>query len=278
MTTTAKQLVVTLDDVGSTHSANLAMVDCFTNGIATSCGLMVPCPWFEEAVTLIKRHDLPFGVHLVISCEYDHFTFGPLTRSPLLTRHGRGHVFDRSGYGFPASHADAVYAEAAAQVEFVLDHGLTPTHLESHMATIPRWDGAFDAVCDRLWERFRLPLLRARGEKSLNPPAAPGSGIPCVTHGGIGRPTLEENKRHLRTLLEACRPGINWISSHPARMSEELRATAVGKEDRFAETRENDRLTWTDPEVRSWIAELDLTLVGVAEALGRPLLAQRASG
>lgn len=163
--------IFAVDDVASTRSANAAMVEAFTRGIATSCGVMVPCPWFRDAIALIREHRIPFGIHMVISCEYERYDFGPLTREPRLSRDGKGYVFGKSGYDYPANYADEVYAEIVAQVERVLDTGLTPTHLESHMANIPRWDGAFDDVCDQLWERFRLPLLRSRGEKSPAGPA-----------------------------------------------------------------------------------------------------------
>jgi predicted glycoside hydrolase/deacetylase ChbG (UPF0249 family) len=264
---TEKLAIFAVDDVGSTRSANLAMVEAFTEGIATSCGVMVPCPWFRDAIALIREHRIPFGVHMVISCEYECYDFGPLTREPRLSRDGKGHVFGKSGYDYPANYADEVYAEIAAQVERVLDTGLTPTHLESHMANIPRWDGAFDDVCDQLWQRFGLPLLRTRGEKSPRPPGAEAMQIPWVTKGGLGGTTLAETKRQLRALLEACKPGLNWIGCHAAKMSPELLATGLGLEPDFAAIRDNDLRAVTDPEVRGWLDELGIRRVGVAEAL-----------
>src|SRR6478609_7416048 len=97
-----KRLVINIDDVGSSQSANAAMLEAFTRGgIATACSVMVPCAWFPDAVKLAKEHRIPMGVHLVISCEYERCWFGPLTREHKLSRDARGLAFDKSGYGFP---------------------------------------------------------------------------------------------------------------------------------------------------------------------------------
>jgi predicted glycoside hydrolase/deacetylase ChbG (UPF0249 family) len=257
-----KQLVLNIDDVGSSQSANAAMVQAFSEGVATSCSLMVPCAWFADAAALAKQHRIPMGVHLVISCEYERYAFGPLTREPRLSRGGKGRFFDKSGYQFPKEYEDIVFAEAVAQIECALDHGVTPTHLDSHMCTIPRWDDAFAGVCDRLWERFRIPMREVRGGDR---PAPAGMRLPIVRQVGFGDPSFEANKRKLRQHLEACVPGRNWVLCHAAKMSPELQALAL--DDGFAATRDNDLRVLCDPEVRAWIRELDLELVGVAQAV-----------
>jgi chitin disaccharide deacetylase len=40
----ARLLIVNCDDLGSSHSANLAIARAMDGGIATSATLMVPCP------------------------------------------------------------------------------------------------------------------------------------------------------------------------------------------------------------------------------------------
>ena len=51
-------IIVNCDDLGSSHTANLASLEAFERGIATSGTLMVPCPWAREAVELFAGHDL----------------------------------------------------------------------------------------------------------------------------------------------------------------------------------------------------------------------------
>ena len=38
-------LIVSCDDLGSSHGANLAIFRAMVHGVATSASLMVPCPW-----------------------------------------------------------------------------------------------------------------------------------------------------------------------------------------------------------------------------------------
>jgi hypothetical protein len=41
-------LIVNCDDLGSSHSANVATYRSMVDGVATSATLMVPCPWARE--------------------------------------------------------------------------------------------------------------------------------------------------------------------------------------------------------------------------------------
>lgn len=79
------KLIIRGDDSGSTRSANLAIVDNFQNGILRSTEVMVPCPWFNDAVTLINQYpDLDVGVHLTITSEWVGYKWRPLTHCPSL--------------------------------------------------------------------------------------------------------------------------------------------------------------------------------------------------
>ena len=47
-------LIVNCDDLGSSHSANVATYQSMNRGVATSATLMVPCPWAREASAMFK--------------------------------------------------------------------------------------------------------------------------------------------------------------------------------------------------------------------------------
>ena len=87
-------LVIRADDMGSFHAANVACVDGYLNGIETSVEVMAVTPWFPEAVKMLESNPtLDVGLHLVLTSEWDHIKWRPLTHCPSLT--------DNNGYFLP---------------------------------------------------------------------------------------------------------------------------------------------------------------------------------
>ena len=48
-------LLFRLDDIGMCHAVNMAAKEVLETGMTVSMSVMVPCPWFNEAVELLKR-------------------------------------------------------------------------------------------------------------------------------------------------------------------------------------------------------------------------------
>jgi len=44
------QIIFRADDMGFSHAANIACIDAYKNGVVRSVEVIVPGPWFEEAV------------------------------------------------------------------------------------------------------------------------------------------------------------------------------------------------------------------------------------
>jgi hypothetical protein len=89
----ARVLIVNLDDFGMYHAVNVAVIRSIEEGIASSCSLMVPCPWALHAMHLLRqRPEIPFGIHLTLFCDTTHYRWGPLTArqkvSSLLSETG----------------------------------------------------------------------------------------------------------------------------------------------------------------------------------------------
>lgn len=149
-----KLLIVTCDDLGSSHAANAAIHRSLREGWATSAGLMVPAPWSREAASQYRGEDV--GVHLTVNAEHELFRWGPLTQAPSLLS-GEG--------GFPRTvedlwdHADLdeVRRECKAQIERAIYWGYDITHLDSHLGALVLRPEFFDALLDLALE-FRLPL------------------------------------------------------------------------------------------------------------------------
>jgi hypothetical protein len=147
-------LIVTADDLGSSHAANVGVYQALRDGLATSASLMVPGPWAREAASRYRGEDI--GVHLTVNAEYDLVRWGPITSAPSL--------LDGDG-GFPrtvddvAEHADIdeLRRECRAQLERAVYWGFDVSHLSSHLGAMERRPELFDVMLE-LCVDFGLPL------------------------------------------------------------------------------------------------------------------------
>ena len=125
----SKYLLVTADDFGMCHSVNAGILRAISQGIVRSTNFMVPCPWFSHAMHLAKEHRLLVGVHLCVTCDWDRYQWGPITRAESLR--------DDHGYFLPNHDAVAkqakesdIHDELLAQIQRVKAMGYEPTHLD----------------------------------------------------------------------------------------------------------------------------------------------------
>ena len=154
----ARLVILNCDDLGSSHSANLAAIEAVDRGVATSATLMVPCLWAKEAVELFQGRDV--GVHLTLTAEYPTYRWRSLTsaRPPCTTT-----MASRSRAPRPSSPRrglEDVRAECRAQIDQALAWGVDVTHLDSHMGanqTEPR----FYEIYLELAAEYRLPVRMA---------------------------------------------------------------------------------------------------------------------
>ena len=72
------RLIVRGDDMGFSHAGNEALIRCFTHGIETSIEVIVPSPWFPEAINMLAEHPgVDVGVHLALTSEWDNIKWRP---------------------------------------------------------------------------------------------------------------------------------------------------------------------------------------------------------
>jgi predicted glycoside hydrolase/deacetylase ChbG (UPF0249 family) len=90
----APRLIVRGDDMGFSHSGNEAIINADKEGIETSVEIIVPSPWFPEAVKMLNENpSLDVGIHIAITSEWDNIKYRPVSYCPSLT--------DEDGYFFP---------------------------------------------------------------------------------------------------------------------------------------------------------------------------------
>src|SRR3954471_5905428 len=100
------RLIVRGDDMGYSHSGNLALIKCYNEGIERSIEVIVPSPWFPEAVKLLEKNSgVDVGVHLALTSEWENVKWRPMTHCPSLT--------DSSGYFFPMIWPNKNYPDKA---------------------------------------------------------------------------------------------------------------------------------------------------------------------
>ena len=82
-----KRVVIHEDDVGMSHGSNMAFLELTKRGSCSSGSIMVPCPWFPEAVEIAtKNPKLDLGIHVTLTSEQKPYRWRPLTSPPKSAR------------------------------------------------------------------------------------------------------------------------------------------------------------------------------------------------
>jgi chitin disaccharide deacetylase len=227
----ARVLIVNCDDLGMYPAINAAVLESIIDGIATSCSLMVPCPAAADAMRLLAAHpEIPFGIHLTLVCDSTRYRWGPVSGKHLVPTllDGTGDFFvnDRRAELLARARLEEVEVEARAQIDAVLDAGLTPMHLDWHCLA----DGGRDDLGDltvalaaeyglaaRVWLEPRTGRMRRRG-------------LPVVDHPFLDSFGLEVDAKAERyaQLLRDLPAGLSEWAVHPSLGTEESRAIDPG--------------------------------------------------
>lgn len=255
------RLLVREDDMGSFHTANLACIECYTNGIARSVELMVNGPWFPEAVKLLNAHPgLDVGVHLVLTSEWENFKWVPKASVPSLV--------DSNGFFFPMvwrnnllpAHTSIqesnwqladVEKELRAQIEIALRNVPRITHLGGHMG----FEG-LDARIRDLVERLRKDYRLQPGGFKTKVNYFPGWGRERATEARI---------RAFIANLEALKPGTYLFVEHPAQATAEMESVGHKGYETVSADREGVRQVYTSSEVKEAVRRLKIKLVSYAD-------------
>ncbi len=204
------QLIVRGDDMGFCASANRACIKAYQQGILKSVEVIVPGPWFMDAVRLLKENpDLDAGVHLALTSEWDNYDWGPVTNSPSLT--------DTNGYfadtneAFDELEIDPadVEAEFRAQIDLALKYIPQISHLSTHMGA-PTSSPALNRIIEKLSMEYQLP-----------------AGPSGVSHyQSFWSVPAEQKEDSLASILENLEEGTTCFICHPALSTFETQAIA----------------------------------------------------
>jgi chitin disaccharide deacetylase len=218
----ARLVIIVGDGLGSSHAANVAVYRALREGVVSSAGLMVPCPWARGAV--LHHHGEDVGVSVTVNAEHDTYRWGPITMAPSL--------LDGDG-GFPRTpadlweHADVeeVRREARSQVERAVLWGFDITHLGAHLDALCSRPEFFDVLLGLAIE-YDLPLALPDPSVDLGFPArslaeqerilTPDRVVPV--------PLPRAARQAVQAAIEELEPGVTALHVRPAEDTPELRA------------------------------------------------------
>lgn len=255
-----KQLLVTSDDFGMCRAVNHGILTAMRSGIVRSSNLMAPCPWFLEACELAKEFQLPVGIHLVLTCEWDRLTWAPLSSAPSLRSPAGTFYPTHESLAERATQSD-IENEFQAQIRRALAQGISPTHLDLHMLT-----SRSDSSHARRVQATARKLARELGIPFTYETRADGHSLVHFQEEIQMSPLSSEE---LWAALESCSaPGTYHLIGHAASKDAELSAMTShhqGINPWASDYRVRDLAFFTDPMTQRRLAELGFRLISVSE-------------
>lgn len=258
------RLIVRADDIGSCHSANVGCIESYTNGIARTVEVMVPCPWFREAVKMLRENPgLDVGVHLTLTSEWEFYKWGPVTNAlSFVDKEGNFFPTTRQRRDFPPGTGfleanpkiDEVEKELRAQIELAMEKIPNVSHLTCHMGTATS-TAELRSLVEKLSQEYNLPL------------AVPGAR-PAGGFGGTDT-TPEQKEAALVKVLENLEPGLWLFVEHPGMDTPEMRAIGHIGYRNVAADRDGVTRAFTSRKVKEVIARRGIRLVSYADVCKR---------
>jgi CubicO group peptidase (beta-lactamase class C family)/predicted glycoside hydrolase/deacetylase ChbG (UPF0249 family) len=261
------RLIVRGDDMGFSHSANLALIKSYREGIETSIEVIVPSPWFPEAVKLLEQNPrVDVGLHFAITSEWDNVKWRPLTDCPSL-RNEDGYfypmLFPNRNYPKQAVMDNAwkiedIEKELRAQIELALKYIPRLSHVSGHMYSTA-FNPKVKEVARKLAQEYKLPMVDIEPEKELS--------LYYVGIRGRGKSIEEKIDAFVKMLNDLENGKIYVFVEHPGIDNEELRAIShIGYED-VAEGRQGVTTLWTHEKVKEALVRKGVSLVSYRDVL-----------
>ena len=156
-------LLFRLDDIGMCHSVNMAAKEVLETRMPVSMSIMVPCPWFTEAVEILKQYPhVSVGIHLTLNSEWKNYRWGPVagvTMVPSLVD-SLGHFFpSRSKLFANNPRLEEIETELRAQIEKAQKAGLKIDYLDYHMGAAMQTPQT-RAIVEKLAAEYGLAISR----------------------------------------------------------------------------------------------------------------------
>jgi len=259
------RLIIRGDDMGFSHAGNQALIKTYKEGIEQSIEVLVPSPWFPEAVKLLAQNpNVDVGIHLTLTSEWETIKWRPITYCPSLT--------DSNGYFYPmiwpnknypnkalkqhAPKLDEIEKELRAQIKLGIKNIPRISHISAHMGCTDM-DSAVTTLVKKLAKEYKIDI--DLGE----------SGVKSIGYKGPSA-TSEEKQKSFLNMLDSLKPGETYLFvDHPALDSPEMQAIYHIGYENVAADRQGVVDTWTSPLVIEAIKRKNVKLISYADLIKR---------
>ena len=251
------RLIVRGDDMGFSHSGNQALIKAYKEGIERSIEIIVPSPWFPEAVKMLEENPkVDVGIHLVLTSEWDNIKWRPLTEAKSLR--------DSNGYFYPMIWPNKNYPNKAllqqqwkiediekewrAQIELGKKNIPHLSHISGHMG------------CTNLNDEVKAVATKLAKEYSLDiEPSA--FGVKGIGYDGPTKTTAEKKQSFINMLNKLEAGNTYLFVDHPGLNTPELQAIHHIGYENVASDRQGVTDVWTDVEVKDIIRKKGIQLI-----------------
>ena len=260
----AKLLILHADDLGFSHSVNVASFEALDKNAITSASIMVPTPWIAEVAAYARAHpNADLGLHLTLNSEWETFRWGSVASSDKVPS-----LLDSAGT-FPSLVAPLaarakpaeVERELRAQIDRALALGIRPTHLDSHMGALFATSELI-ATYVKVARAYRLPFLSVPFDSG-------GPQMPLTEHDIvldaviIATPDVprERWKEFYLNAIANLKPGLTEMIVHLGHDDAELQAVTVNHEPYGSAWRQRDFDVVMSAEFKKALQDHGVTLV-----------------
>jgi predicted glycoside hydrolase/deacetylase ChbG (UPF0249 family) len=253
-------LIVRADDMASFHDANVACIKACKEGIARSVEIMVPCPWFPEAVKMLNENpSIDVGIHLVLTSEWDGVRWRPLTDVPsLVDKDGYFYQFIWGGNDTSANNyllkanwkIEEIEKELRAQIALALKYLPRVSHVSAHMGC-STMDPKVTELVERLAREYKLRTENIPGSKDLR--------------GWDNNKSLEEKIGQFISAINNLTPGTYVFIEHPGLDNSEMRSAIFNHDNNLAIDRQNVTDIFTNKKVIGALRDKGIKLIGYTD-------------
>jgi chitin disaccharide deacetylase len=252
-------LLTRADDLGYTHTGNVAILQSMREGIIRCASLLAISPWFEEGVRMARENPhLCFGAHLGIVGEWQGYRWRPvLPYSEVRSLVDEDGFLWQSPIEFWAHNPDMgeLEAEFNAQIELALKKGMHLGYIDTHYV-LPSHE-KYQPIVQRLGNKFGLPVSGLLGEHMLD-------------DFGIYTVPPPEKEEALDKALRRLEPGLHLLVAHPGLTSIENDALVHSEPTHIqymgtGRLRAAETLAYTSPRIQNLVKELGIKLTSYTE-------------